>query len=347
MQQMDYLIDFNLEVLHGCKWNCTGCNVQKTDQDGFLDNDFDCLMRLFEDLEQNHHILSNVAVTPTDFMAANNGEQIFTMDIKPMFDKFCAVTLNTTFLQDRDVIERWASILRPILKGNTLKFSIPVEPEHYSKKKYMDIILGNRDYLVSLLPETNYTKTYLIGNLHEYRQFKDFDFFSEDFHNRWQGGHLDIVITEGRLTQTNPFNRQRLRNMVQYQNSLYDQFVTEDHGKEVVNFTYGKRHEGYDKDYVYKNGKIYAPVFLGEPLVIFEESYALGREVEWNTANLVDFENQMLIESLEYVQQTTHCGSCEFAPACSARGLLKLMKTLNVKECFAPRSAFVELRQVA
>jgi len=343
---MDFVIDFNLELLHGCKWNCTGCNIGKEEQDGFLDGDFDRLMHLFEDLERNFHILSNVAITPTDFIVSNNAEQIFVPELKLMLDKFKAVTLNTTFLHDDDVLEYWAAKLRPLLKGNTLKFSVPVEPDHYMNKKYMAKILHNRDYIVSLLPETKYTKTYLIGNLYEYKKFVDFEFYSEDFHDKWDG-HLDLVITEGRLNLTNPFNRQRLRHMIEYQNDLYNRSVEHDHGKIIVNFTNGKRHEGYDKDYVYKNGRIYAPVFVGEPLVTFEEGYYLDRSVEWNTDNLVEFENRMTVESFEYLPQTQHCATCEFANACVARGLTKLMKTLKVTDCLAPKPAFTFLRQVA
>lgn len=344
-QQMEYLIDFNLELLRGCKWNCTGCNIAKEEQDGFLEGDFDRLMRLFADLQQNHHILSNIAITPTDFMVAQNSKKILTMELRPMFEMFGAVTLNSTFLEERELIAEWADILRPLLKGLTLKFSVPVEPEHYEKQKYMDIILGNIDYMLSMLPETKYTKTYLVGNLYEYKKFSDFEFYSKDFHNRWNGGHLDLVITEGRLPLHDINSRARLRNIIRFQNDLYDRTVEKRNFKDI-NFTYGKLHEGGDKDYVYKNGRIYAPVFVGEPLIVFEDSYSLGREIEWTTDNLVHFENQMTVESLEYLEETNECNTCEYANLCVARGLTKLMKTLHVKDCFAPKDAFNRVRQV-
>lgn len=134
--------------------------------------------------------------------------------------------------------------------------------------------------------------------------------------------------------------------MVEYQNDLYNRSVKERSIK-IVNFTQGKAYEGGDKDYVYKNGRIYAPVFVGEPLVIFEDSYSLGKDVEWTTDNLIQFENQMTVESFEYLAKTKYCTSCEFASACVSRGLTKMMKTLNVTDCFAPKPAFIQLRQVA
>ena len=352
-ESMAFLIDFNLEVLYGCKWNCSGCDVAKYDQRGFAGEDFDKLMLLFKDLQVNHHILSNLGIGPTDFMTAENSEEVF-LQLAPMMDMFCAITLQCTFLEKRDVIEKWAKFLRPILAGRTIKFATPLDPRNYSNRKFFATILENRDYFVSLMPEVNYTKTYLLGNLLEYREYNSnpynngkitFEEYSEEFHESSKGNHLDLVISAGRLPLTDINNREKLKAIVKYQNTLYNDAIHRDMSKSAVNFTYGKRHEGFDKDYVYRNGSIYAPVFVGEPLLMFEDGYNIPNTQDWTTKTLVDFETATLVESLLYLDQTDSCATCEFAAACAGRGVIKLMKTLKIKECFAPKQAFIETRQ--
>lgn len=354
VSQMEFLIDFTLEVLYGCKWNCTGCNVSKYDQRGFVEGDFDRLMRLFDDLAANNHILSNLALGPTDFMSAENSREMF-QQIIPMMDKFAAITLQTTFLEKPPVIAEWAEFLRPILAGREVKFASPLDPAHYKNKKFFDTILSNRDLFVSLIPEMKYTKTYLIGNLVEYRDYNanpmhndkiTFEEYSHEFHDVSRGNHLDLVIAAGRSPLNDINNRERLKSIVKYQNQLYDDAIHTDTSKQVVNFTYGKRHEGFDKDYVYRNGRIYGPVFVGEPLVTFEEDYSIPNDADWTTKTLVDFENQTLVESLLYLDKTKECASCEFAPLCAGRGVIKLMKTLKATECLAPKQAFQQTRSL-
>lgn len=350
--EMEFLIDFTVEVLHGCKWNCAGCNVGKNEQNGFLEGDRDRLLSLFADLKANHHILSNFAIGPTDFMTADNGREML-IETQPMMDMFAAVTLQTAFLEKPDQIVQWAEFLRPILAGREVKFAVPLDPRHYKNRKFFETILSNRDLLVSLLPETKYTKTYLIGNLVEYRDYNadpfnndkiTFEEYSELFHEASNGNHLDLVIANGRSPLTDLNNREALKSVVRYQNRLYNEAIQTEASKTNVNFTYGKLHEGFDKDYIYKNGSIYSPVFAGEPLVVFEPDYGLSNDVEWTTASLIDYENDFMVESLEYLERTTQCSSCEFAHVCAGRGILKLMKTLRVTDCFAPKQAFQYIR---
>lgn len=351
--EMAFLIDFNLEILYGCKWNCAGCNVAKYDQRGFHEGDVDRLMHLFADLKKNHHILSNLGLGPTDFMTSENTREMMPI-ISPMMDQFHAITLQCAFLEKPDEIRNWAEFMRPYLAGREVKFATPLDPKNYKNEKFFHTILANRDLFVSLIPEMRYTKTYLLGNLVEYRDYNanpfnndkiTFEEYSEEFHDVAKGNHLDLVIAAGRSPLNDLNNREKLKSIVKYQSRLYDDAIKTDSSIKAVNFTYGKRHEGFDKDYVYRNGKIYGPVFVGEPLIMFEKDYSISNDVEWTTQTLVDYENNLLVESLEYLERTDQCDKCEFAPACVGRGVIKLMKTLRATECLAPKKAFERTRQ--
>jgi hypothetical protein len=351
--QMEFLIDFTLEVLRGCKWNCAGCNVDKVGQLDLTDSDHARLLELFRDLQQNHHILSNFGIGPTDFMAAENTLELMPR-LVPMMDMFHAVTLQTTFLEKPEAIAKWAKAMRPFLAGREVKFATPLDPKHYKHKKMFDVILSNRDLFVELIPDMKYTKTYLLGNLVEYREYNadpfnnekiTFEEYSDIFRDTSSGNYLDLIISDGRSSLKDINNRERLKSTIKYQTRLYNEGISTDSSKRKINFTYGHRHEGFDKDYVYRNGNIYSPVFVGEPLLMFEPEYSIDQSQQWSTNTLIEFENQMLVDSLMYLEKTNECSTCEFAPLCVGRGVIKLMETLREKQCISPKLAFERTRQ--
>jgi len=337
------LVDINLEVLSGCKWSCSGCNVNKTDINGFVDQDFERLMNLFEDLKINNHVLMNLSIGATDFMTARNSHEIFTENLIPMLDQFRNILLNTTFQSDKTTIQDWALKLKPILKGKRVKFAIPMEPEFLGNRQHIRLIKEKKEFFQSFLPETNFVVVNNVVNYYQFQKkfdpFVNYHEFSELFAQRWGAGHLDLVVSEGRLPLNILANRDKLQLMIRSLNKLFEKFVV-DEKSSLVNFTYGKRYEGYYKDYIYKNGNLYMSVFLGEPMAIFEEDAGLGSTAEWNFKSIVDFENKTMLDSLEYMAQTTECMQCEYASNCLGRRLIYLMKKLDVKDCLAPKRGF-------
>ncbi len=341
--QSHFLVDINLEVLSGCKWKCTGCRINKDDANGFIGNDFRRLMDLFQDLKDNNHVLINLAVGATDFMSARNTDEILNKDIIPMMDYFRNLVLNSTFLADHEVVRYWANKLKPILSGRRVKWTVPLEPKHLRNEKYLNGIKEKIKLFESIIPNCEFGHVYNIVNLHEYQKEHDplyqFHDFSKYFNQIWPEGHLDLVISEGRLPLTIPENKKKVLHLIKYLNLLFEKAVIEEKSQEV-NFNYGKRYEGYDKDYVYKNGNLYSTVFLGEPLIVYEDDAGLGADTVWNYNTIVEFENRMMVDSLKYIEKTTECAGCEYASNCVGRGMHYLMEKLDYKDCLAPRAGF-------
>jgi hypothetical protein len=344
--QMDFLIDFNLEVLYGCRNKCYGCNVQRFDQEGFVGDDFNRLMVLFADLKANNHILSNLGIGPTDFMSSENAEQIFVPELKPMIDMFCAVTLQSSFLYKKEHLDKWVAILRPLLKGKKLKFLFPIDPRHSTNAPYLDQILDNVNYMVSQLPDVSYTKTYVVCNLKQYADLELDPVHNLDTLSRVvREHHIDILVTEGRLPQNDLNNRMKLKHAINYLNSFYEDPTLSDSVRQAITLdNYFKPYEGTDKDYVYKMGRIYAPAFVGEPLVVFDEMFAVPANAEWTTSSLIDFENSVIVNQLGYLDSTKECATCEFVNLCISRSLVQTMCMLKSKDCIAPKRALEKAR---
>ena len=72
------LIDFSLEVSNGCQFNCTGCTIDKVNNDYPSDNEFDKIDYLIDDISKNGFKPMNLQLGPTDLMTASNMDQVLT-----------------------------------------------------------------------------------------------------------------------------------------------------------------------------------------------------------------------------------------------------------------------------
>lgn len=368
LHETSMLVAFNLEILNGCRWGCTGCTVDKDGQLPYTEQDKQKFLSLLDDLEANGHVLTNIGIGPVDFMSATNTKQVLDPEfIRPILSRFGTVTLNSTFLSitnqinqtkaPHNTIGEWGSFLATLLKDYTYKFTIPIEPRHYKNAKYLQKIFLARDTLISyistLAPTSHYSKSYLTGNISAYHEYNEdpltndkvtFAEYSHDFYSQTSGGHMDLVVTDGRLGVNTKQKKDKLLHSLQYLNELYNNSVSAA-TRTVINFTYGKPHEGFDKDYVYRNGRLYAPPFIGERLVILDEAFAIEEGAPWTTDTLLRHDAQKMVEQLNYAQQTTECMNCTYTGSCVGRGTLSIMESLGVVDCLAPKKSFNVVRQ--
>jgi hypothetical protein len=151
--------------------------------------------------------------------------------------------------------------------------------------------------------------------------------------------HLDLVISAARLDLGQEFNRQTLVNQLQYYNSLFEKYIVDQESMTTINFTYANEHEGFNNDLVYRNGKIYHPPFIGDPLTTFHDKFSLGTRETWTSEQYLDFRQGLFTDGLVY-SQSTECGNCEYLSQCANRRFINMMEVLDRKECLAPKRVF-------
>jgi hypothetical protein len=334
----DFNVDFTFEILKGCKWNCSGCNVDKQIQNDIDQNNIDSLLTFFDDLENHHYVLVNFNLGPTDlFESVNMTEALLAAKI--LSKRFKAVTINSTFLGDHDYKEL-AKQIDNTFPGLPLKLTVPIEPDHILKDKYRTVIKNNLDEFVSALQEAKYQKTYLVCNLDQYHAIEtEFRKYSERF-EQLTNNHLNIFVTEGRLNIELDFHRDKLVDALVYYNNLYNNHIKQQSDIGIIDFTYANEHEGHDWDLFYRNGNIYFPPFIGEPLATFHDYFCLGTKEKWTANDLFNLRQEMMIECLDYIQDK-ECNDCQFLSMCSARRMPNLMKLLGRADCLAPKTAFI------
>lgn len=330
-------VDFTFEILKGCKWSCSGCQVDKNIQQDLNDANINALHKFLDDLEQNHFKLLNFNLGPTDLFDSANMHQALKAAAK-IAPRFKSVTINTTLLGHHNYKEL-AELLDQTFPEMPMKIGVPVEPDHIKKDKYRNIIISNRDELVKSFKSVKYQKTYLTCNLHRYKHIeRNFREYSENF-EKLTNNHLNIIVTEGRLDQEVDINKQTLSEALDYYNSLFDRNMREHTDFSIIDFTYANDHEGHDWDLFYRNGQIYFPPFIGEPLAIFHDKFSIGKSNQWSALRLLQLRQELILESIDYTS-SIECDKCQFLDKCTARRLPNLMKFLGRTDCLAPKKGY-------
>jgi len=354
----DNLVDFAVEVLHGCTHHCYGCNVNREDQEGYVGQDLTKLHGLFDDLLNHGYILANFSIGPTDFFTSTNTEQVL-KDSMPLMDQFKAITLQSTFLYPKKELEEKAAMIAPYLKGRRVKFGFPVDPRHLGKEKYARTVVENILYFKSLLPETTVIKIFAILNVKQYNEVEEDPIFRVADMVKYFRSHridFDAVLTEGRLEMNDLNNQEKLKNSFLYVKKIHDEgaipkgiyelLTLSTYYREAVHL-YSIDSQGRafrDIDFVYKNGKIYNTVFSGEAVTLFHDSLAIDNTQEWNTLSIHALRDRILVSQLEYMEKTKECNGCEFASSCMERGFLQVMKIVRTKDCIVSKKTFEQNR---
>lgn len=357
-QQGVKILDLAVDILRGCKWNCTGCLIDKEGQNGFLTGDVERLEALVGEFQALDFQLGNLVLGPTDFMSSFNSEATLNPELQRLAKPFDYVVVNSTLLEDDDAIIHWGKRVNETFPGKQIKLSIPFEPKHYKNEKYVSTMRRKRRLFSSQLTDAKYKRAIVVVNAYEYKLQQNpfnnhkvnFLEYSKEFFKVTGGDHIDFTITEGRLDTSADFNKHRLASIFRYYNDLFNQIVDGTPASlTAINFTYGKPHEGTEwrRGLMYRNGKLYFMVYIGELIPIFEDSYAIPNDEVWNMDTYIKYRNKFLVESLNYVSETDDCSSCEFVNHCVSRGTIKVMKTCGVKDCLAPRKAFTRTRDTS
>lgn len=357
-EKCDNIVDFALEVLHGCKSACYGCNVNTTDQQGFIAGDIPKLDGLFTDLLSKDFILANLSVGPTDFFMASNTEEMLDT-ISPLMDKFKSIVIQSTFIYPKEEMEKQAAMIAPYLKGRRVKLGFPVDPRHLDKAKYVETIIDNIKYFKNLIPEVDVIKIFAVLNLKYYKDASMDPIFNVgETVKLFRRNKIDFdaVLTEGRLDMSDINNKEKLKQSFLYVKRIHDQQVFPHDIYELLTLsTYyreavqlhsidsqGRRFK--DIDFVYKNGKIYNTVFSGEAVTLFHDSLSIDNAVVWDTDALLGLRNRILVEQIEYMEKTKDCSNCEFVSSCMEKGFLQVMKIAGTKQCIVSKQTFEDNR---
>jgi hypothetical protein len=350
--QQQKLIDFTLDISHGCKFSCTGCHVDKISGRLPNESEFDRLSVLIDEMSGVGFKAMNLAIGPTDIMTAENKDDILSHPrIKQFAKKFMKTSINCAFLEphDEDYIE-FGKKLNWLLEGKMVKFVIPFEAFHIDNRAYIDKIKHRIAVTLEHMPDVVHTKTYLNVN-YETSEIYDrqnntnltedliLKLYSSELLN---GLDVDLILPHPRSSLRNPLVAFNFINAAKkLKNTLIS--ARQKYGKDAISVAEVKTEEGQDWDIVYKTGKLYMPPFLLEGLASFDEAFEVKNE--WTLSGLYDTYNKSIVSQLTWASKNDECSSCQFKGLCAERGIHNLMMITNTKECISPAKS-LETEQI-
>lgn len=336
------LIDFTLEVTNGCRYNCTGCTIDKEGNSWPDDLEFDKIEKLIDDLSFNEFKPMNLAIGPTDIMTSINTSKVLSSDrIKRLSKKFLKTTINCAFLDP--FTENYVTLgkqLNWLLEGGIVKFVIPFEAYHIDNLEYINRIRKRVQTTLENMPDVKHHKTYLIVNYDSafiYDKEQNKNLTEELVLKIYEAPHLQDFATDLVL----PHTRADMRNI---ESSKHFLDSIEDIRNKMVNARkkYGnsvdiaevKKSEGRDWDIFYKAGDLYMTPFLLEGLACFDEVYKIKKE--WTFNGLYEHYTEKLLKQIDWALNAPECSNCQFVGDCAERGIHDLMQINNTTKCISP-----------
>jgi len=335
-------IDFSLEITQGCQFNCTGCFIDKEGNYWPTSNQFEKLMFLVEDLNNNEFKPMNLQVGPTDIMTCNNMDKILSStDVKQLAKKFFKTAINCAFLDpyEKSYID-FGKKLNWLLEGGLVKFIIPFEAYHIDNVEYIKKIRNHIKITLDNMPDVTHTKTYFILNyeatsIYDRANNKNLteELILKTHHsNLLKGFDVGFNLAHSRLNMQKPENAK----------AFYDSIMTLKKYLTGAKLKYDNKidvydlmlHEGTDWDIFYKAGKLYMTPFLQEGVASFDKEFEVKKD--WTFKGLYETYLESFLNQVDWAHNNIDCKNCQFVPMCAERGVHSLMKIINTTNCISP-----------
>lgn len=344
IHKLHKLVDFTIDIARGCKHSCSGCAVDKENNEFPSESDFDKIDRLFDSFDKNNSEFLNFVIGPTDILSSENKDQILEHPrVKSLARRSAKTTLNCAFIEPNPVAyEELAEQVEALIPNGLLKFTVPFEIRHLDNPVYIEGIRKRIEYFESCLKTVKVTRVYAVVNFEEAiandtkRGYK----ITEEIMTRVKKVgihpliHTDFILPHGRNDLRDPNNRDRFLISIHHINNLFIETyrIAKDEGQ-LFDLVELQSNEGDTWEITYRNGKLYTPPFVTEEFICFEPEYILHGE--WTYDNIYNFKEDNLIECLDIAHSNNICTGCEFIHKCAERGMQKIMEITKSDRCIA------------
>lgn len=335
-----FYLNINFELLNGCKFNCRGCYVEKNSQTPMTDEQFTKMDNLLTDLTSSLYSPFIAFVGPTDFLVADNFENVFCDErIISLFKKFKRLSLQTTYLGMKNA-GRIADILKTHFSEIEIEVNIVIDPAKIMDDLYLATIEKNKNEFLNLLGRKD-VRTFGIMNVFNYDKtkiphlLKNYDFIHKRVEHLIETS-IDYNFSAGRkLDLTN----EEFCDLSDRVKALFNDSELSQKKEEFLKFGFGKITDALiERQYNYRGGELYHSPLLFERFVAFRDELKIPL-VKYTSTEIEVYERTLQLEQFMYAPTTDECETCPFVASCIDRGILHLMKTFDVKKCVVAKNA--------
>lgn len=336
----NFYVNFNYEVLNGCKYDCTGCAVETEGQKDFTEDEALNFQWLLRDMSKEFYQPFIAFIGPTDFLVAKNTVKFLSNpEVIKMLQKYRRLSFITTYLQEGN-IDEVASVLNEHYANMELEINTVIQPEKIYSEGYLSVLKKNMASVRAKLHKFDKIRNFALFNVFEEgaSRFKD---ALADYNRMDQviGANfdttIDFIFSFGRINNLDAsYFKERCYQVA----DLFDEAVTKD---SKVRFSFGKLTDSLvERQYNYRNGKFYYSPMLYERYVGFEEELEIPMGPDfWRSETFEEFEDEIQEQAFETLDQKEECAECEYMAMCMERGIHKLMDIYEGRQCLVARKA--------
>lgn len=324
----NFYLNINFELLNGCKLNCTGCHVEKTAQNPFSIEDADKLLKLLDELKVGLYRPFIAFVGPTDFLSADNTIALFSNElVKKVLRKFQRLSIQTTFFEMRKAKEV-AQVLKENFSDMELEINIVFDPVKVKDKYILETIEKNKKQFLSYLGRED-VLTFGFMNVVNYDKNEDYDSFHDRLSHLFETS-IDYNFSYGRNPE---MGREDFKQLVLRMKEMFEKSSSADKN------TPGRITDSLiERQYSYRNGKLYYSPLLYERFVSFHPKFEVPLK-EFSGSELESFEMMVQLDQYNNASIKDECENCPLLSSCIDRGILFLMDAYQEKSCVVAKNA--------
>lgn len=330
--------NFNLEVLHGCRWSCVGCYVNRKEDMSPKIDDIKKLKKLSKSIEESSYIPSILIIGPTDIFTANNSHKLF--DDKE-FVSLCLMyerlTFNSTFeYLDLELIEK-INTLFPTLE---IEFKIVIDIPKFDDDEHLGLVRDNYLKCRKLLTKVKRVVIHPQLNLFNAplssleKKLTDYVHINKRSYKYFDQG-VDYGVSFGRRDEVS-FKYQR--NAFNLLKKTFNEVFANDVDLKNIHFDASRSQDINENVFSFKHGRIYFAPKIYDEYVNFYDRYHIDMP-SWTFSDLKDYQDNLLITQYESSKKLI-CSDCDNLPNCVNKGILDFMNHLDYDGCIFASKAF-------
>ena len=334
-------VDFQLEILEGCKFHCRACHVDKDAELGFDAIQATRLNNLFQDFQNYNYLLDHLIVGPTDFTTSKTFHEL-SDEFWNLTSHFKVTNWTSTLLA-----KNWREEIAYLAEKNRSEaatFSIVMNPRFALQKSYLDQFVEKIAELKAIYNRP-IGRFYVLYNVERQKEtdrvnfMRDYVATHEITRDLFPVPSFDHGFSFTRSDSLGEAS-ERIEDSMAWLNELYDSVAE----KIDVPIQFLIAGDAPAKRYVYRRGSFYYPPLWHEPFINFDESFRIPVN-DWKVREFEDYEQWRTLQQFQNMGGS-ECESCAHNATCISRGIVFLGQNLGRVDCLMPRRA-IEARGFA
>lgn len=284
-----------------------------------------------EMVDDGGYVAFDLGVGPTDYMSSDNTDVLMkSPHFREMAQMFHQVTFNAAFLEkDLSKYKAMCEDIDDACAGKAIRFLMPAAPDFFKTEKFGNMIASKLQYVKETFRSAFLNEAGFVVNCTDDTVSADFDqLLHKGFAVDFPVDKDDILnIPYGRLPYKDILVGQNIKRMSHRISQFYSTLSGEDERRRNPDLCYDT---GTMVNLWYTGGKLYWVPFLKDDCPFLEEDFVIPKP--WTMENVLQTRQKAMEAAIAYLEDTP-CISCVYMSSCTEKGIINIMKRLEVKDC--------------